>query len=162
MDCITIFGIIANCVTILGVSGLTVFTFLSNNFKKNHYIRKYRNVKTENGYILAVYREGSTMEGKIKAQFSGSLSHLKDLRIVPAKLPKKCNASTSRVIIDIIATILEEMSNEQKADIHLFFDGPYALAANIGGYLYNKGSVLIYQHNPATGIYECWGPINVS
>jgi len=152
---------VATFITIGGLIYTIVVVFLWEKVIKRAYYRiKYRRLKGTNAYALIITSKKNLEDAKakIKIQRESLLPQLKGLRIETIILPEKCSDNTPRELITNIECMRDSMAKEGKVDVHLFYGGPGALAAVIGGYFYNKGAVYIYQHNDK-GEYECWGPI---
>ena len=159
---------LGNIVIIRSVLGLVysfVLVFLWEKVLKRFWYKfKYRHVKVKDGYILLLLPKEHMETGvaQIENQFEGSLQHLKGLHMEKCPIPENCSSVTPHEVIGKMKRIRNHMAKDKRLVMHLFYSGPVALSAFIGGYFFNKGCVFIYQRNRETGEYDCWGPLNQS
>ena len=158
-----VWEIIGLVVTVMGVSVMTIVVTLWNKvFRKRWYRRKYRNLKPANAYILLISRKSDceNAKSKIRTQWNDNLINLKGLPIETVSIPDICDVTTVPQMMDDIMARRQALSQENRVQVHLFYAGPVALPAFIGGFFYNKDEAYIYQKNNKTDRYECWGKLH--
>ena len=156
---------LANIITITGWSLSVVLIALWEKVLRRLFYRwKYRKSKVANSYILIVgiKKNIENMKAKIANQTDNSLPKLKGLPMEVIELPDNCNVATPTEMIAKLEGLRDNMAKAQKFNVHLFYAGPVALTAFIGGFFYNKDNVYIYHQDFNTKEYECWGAINIS
>ena len=155
---------LANIITITGWSlSVVLIALWEKVFRRLFYRWKYRKSKVTNSYILIVGLEMNVknMKAKIVSQTENSLLKLKGLPMEIIELPNNCTVATPTEMIAKLEGLRDNMAEAERFNIHLFYSGPVALTAFIGGFFYNKDNVYIYHQNFKTKDYECWGAVNI-
>ncbi|MCL2136402.1 MAG: hypothetical protein FWH40_02600 [Coriobacteriia bacterium] len=150
--------------TIISIITAPIFTFIWNRYLRPWWYRKkYKYIiKKNNSYILIVATKDrlDSVESKITKQMHSSLKELRGLPIIKLALPVNCTIGTPTYLMNQLISIRKNASGIGRFVVHLFYAGPVALPAWIGGFFYNQDSVYIYQQRDSE-TYECWGALKI-